>query len=350
MNSLGELPNGKVVRGEHLKDAIAQLGREDGANDSRRIRPDAKRQGGADVAEERVLGVARELGEILVRDHEGQVELAGLGEGAWQRVAGEAMELVEVHRERTSRTLRHRGESEHVDEKPSEELSGVFSNASDVEVGKQDPTSVHESADIDTVCDAADEATHDGIAHKRAELVENGGEGVSLKRAGVARPLLKPELADGDVLAPLRDAGLDGSVDEKRVQEDERRIRVGGNGEDGVAEHVLEPRAPEGSPPGFEGRDEAGGQERTIRVGQLATAKDVEGDRKVRVGRPKKEHIVGAGRRDLSEHAVDKCTVRVDEGRAASSERILYDQTSEQRRLARAGLADHPDVTKPVVW
>jgi len=76
---------------------------------------------------------------------------------------------------------------------------------------------------------------------------------------------------------------------------------------------------------------------------------DVEGERVLPVLRSEEKNLVGPAPRDKGEYAVDQIAMRIEERQAYASGEVLRYQIGEGRGLARAGLAEQPEMAQPVI-
>ena len=187
-----------------------------------------------------------------------------------------------------------------------------------------------------------------GLDRNAPELVQDRRDRLALKAGAVARPLLCPELAHDGVRQTRDDLGPQALVRQEPVQVEQRRALVVCDGEDGVAEHVLEARSPERAPLLPEDGDQVGREERRVGVQPLTRSEDVERDRVVNVRRAKEERAVRLVRVKVLKRLRYQGTMRIENGQAVPGAEILRDEVREQRALSGPGLTEHVEVAKSV--
>jgi len=228
-------------------------------------------------------------------------------------------------------------------------VTGIFPYPSGGQVGEQDAPIAHEFDEVQTRTLLADNVAHHRVGYEGAELVEGRRHGFALQGLGVARVLLGPELRDNRITDRRGDLLPQPLIGQEPVEEQKRGPRIRRDREDRVAQNVLEPRAPGVGPVLAKDRDELGCQESSVRVRLSSPTEDVERQRKLPVLRSEQQDLVGPAPRDKREHAVDQIAVRVEESEAGAGRQILGHEIGEERGLARAGLAEEPEVAEPII-
>ncbi len=285
----------------------------------------------ADVAAHGLQQGGRQLRQILVRERQSNAEFARLGKHRRERFRHEMLELVDVEEERRSaRRAAHCRQLDGRQEQAAEQPACVFTDPADGQVGDQHAGVVHELPDVELAPPLRDDPADWLVADERAELVQDRRQRFSLELWPVARELDGPELLDDGVLDARRDVLSQLVLGQEAIEEEQRRARVGDDGQDGAAEHMLKPRSPHVGPVFSEDRDEAGCDQIRVQLAP-ALAEHVEGDGVIAVGRVEHAGLVRAGLGNQRKGGQRQIPVRVEHADAAASGQVLRDESEKQR-------------------
>ena len=175
-----------------------------------------------------------------------------------------------------------------------------------------------------------------------------------LDRRGAVRAVAERELvelvqeegADGFVAERLPDAPSELLVGEDAQHFVERRVRLLQERHEHVAQDVLHAHAPRVRPHLLEDIHHAGSGERDPILPDMAQR--IVAVRLARIGGVQIDDVMPPRRRNACRNARDKIAVRVDQGEAVAAFQVLERHVLQERRFARAGLADDVEVQETV--
>ena len=224
----------------------------------------------------------------------------------------------------------------------------ILADLSLAEVHEKNAPLVHDAAQVEARAGLADDGAEDGMAEELADLVLDRGDGLGLVLRLPGGELPFPERLHDGIADPRHEHLAIRGVAEEPLEREEGGAGNFEEREEGVAEDVLQSGAPTVAVELLEGRDDAGGDKRTL-LRRRGSKSGLNASGKSRSPASKRTTSFVRCGGTQSRMASAEVAMRIDEREPAAGGDIGCDELVEQRGLAHAGLADDGQVPAAVV-